>query len=148
MALLYGVNLDGVRSFLPHRPIDVDTEPSADQVTAWLDEIGARVAAKVGDLALIPDEKADVRDRLELLARGVVHMGVASLTEAAGAPESAGDASAYSTWLWERYASGLEELDAQVQRLTDSGELELGEVVEQLPAYSFPPPVGWQTIGW
>ena len=146
----YGATIDGVRGKLPHRTISTTTKPNQAQVDQFLTEISNRVAARIGAVDTILD--VDRRAQITAAAQGLVHLGAASLTEAAGAPEHADSEAqtSYSSWLWARFESGLTELGKTADGLvppdtTDDPDLSAGS-----PVWSFPNTLahGRATTSW
>jgi hypothetical protein len=139
----YGATIGGVAALLPWRTFTDSSRPTQAQVQGWLaGEIGGMVAARLGpiDDAAVPD--ADRRARLQIAARGLVHLGTASLAEAAGEPEALErETSAYAAWLWARFEDGLASLEVTVDAaVAGPGEAGVGELGEA--DWSFPPPSG------
>jgi hypothetical protein len=138
---IFGEDVEGVRGVLPWRTIDASTRPTAVQVTAMLAEIAGQVAARIGPVGAVPE---DQRENVTVWARRLVHQGTASLVEAAGEPEAleGRQASAYASWLWERFTEGLEQLGSLVDALVPgvgpagAAEVELGEAEWSFPAPS------------
>jgi hypothetical protein len=137
---VFGESVDGVRGVLPWRTIDASTRPTEAQVLDLLDGIAAQVSARLGPIGVLPD---DQEANVTAWARRLVHTGVASLVEAAGEPEAleGRQASAYATWLWERFTEGLEQLGALVDALVPGpGPAGAAEVAFGEAEWSFPPP--------
>lgn len=135
----YGATFAGVEALVPNITVDYSSTPNVGDVHRWLDELGARVAGRLGELdELEPGDLEVITER----ASGLVHLGAAAYVEDAAHPDRAstqGDAR-YGAVLWARFLEGLEEL------AVDVGELLAGAgVTPTVPARpaaaSFPPPL-------
>jgi hypothetical protein len=139
----YGATIAGVAALLPWRTFTDSSRPTQAQVEGWLaGEIGGMVAARLGPIDDVAVPLEPLRNRLQIAARGLVHLGTAALAEAAGEPEAMErEASAYASWLWERFTEGLAALEVTVDAAVPGpGEAGVGELGEA--EWSFPPPSG------
>lgn len=124
---LWGATPDGVSALLPHATITDTLAPGQKGVTTadvqlWIDDLSARVAARVIGWDSL---RIEYQDAVRSTAADLVHNGAASYAEAARFPERASNqhgGTSYPEILWERYTSGLEALAAQVTEwLAESG---------------------------
>lgn len=135
----YGATFAGVEALVPNLTITYTGSPSVADVGRWLDELGDRVAGRLGALdGLDVDAVASIAAR----ARGLVHLGAASYAEDAAHPDrttSQPDAR-YGAVLWARFLEGLEELASDVDELL-AGTGATPGVASAGAAASFPPPL-------
>jgi hypothetical protein len=131
----FGADVAGVRRLLPTISIEASSEPSEGDVQAWLAEFTGNVARRLGDLTALDEAKVE---ELTVAARGLVHLAVAATTYDAHFPERAGLADeSYGGVLWDRYTTGLNELDTEVTELRTAPE---NVTAGASPLYSFPEP--------
>lgn len=146
----YGATVAGVAGRLPDREFTTTSKPTAAQVDVFVTEISNRVAARIGAIDTITD--ATRLAQITAAAQGLVHLGAASLAEAAGAPEQAdaNAATSYAQWLWELYQSGLDELAASTAGLIPPDTEDDPTVQAGSPVWSFPntPGYGRATTSW
>lgn len=146
----YGATVAGVQARLPDRTIDGSSKPNTTQVDGFLTEIANRVAARIGAIDTILDVTR--KAQITAAAQGLVHLGAASLTEAAGAPEQAdaNAATSYAQWLWERFESGLDDLAATAHGLIPPDTVDDPTLSAGSPVWSFPntPAYGLASTHW
>lgn len=131
----FGADVAGVRRLLPTVAIEASTEPSEADVQVWLAEFTGNVARRLGDLTALSEAQ---RDEIRTAAKGLVHLAVAATTFDAHFPERAGLADeSYGGVLWDRYTTGLNELDTEVTELRTAPE---NVTAGSTPLYSFPEP--------
>lgn len=131
----FGADVAGVRRLLPTVAIEASTEPSEADVQVWLAEFTGNVARRLGDLTALSEAQ---RDEIRTAAKGLVHLAVAATTFDAHFPERAGLADeSYGGVLWDRYTTGLNELDTEVTELLTAPE---NVTAGATPRYSFPEP--------
>lgn len=131
----FGADVAGVRRLLPTITIEADTEPSKADVEAWLVEFTGNVARRLGDLAALSNAQ---REEITTAAKGLVHLAVAATTYDAHFPERAGvTEQSYGGVLWDRYTTGLDELDTEVTELLTAPE---NVTAGATPLASFPEP--------
>lgn len=161
----YDATVEGVRALLPHATIP-DSLPAGGRgvttshVAAWLAELSGRVDLRLAGwrrlrVARTEQEESDNHpspsERFTAAARDLVHNGAASYTEAARYPERAGVTdTSYAAVLWNRYTSGLDDLEAWLTdelATGDEGEVdpETGTAYGD-PGYSFPEPFPWSGV--
>lgn len=134
----YGATVAGVTGRLPDRVINTTSKPTTAQVDQFLTEIANRVAARIGAVDTILD--ATRKAQITASAQGLVHLGAASLTEAAADPEQtdANAQSSYAQWLWERFESGLDELGKVADGLVPPDTTDDPSLAAGSPVWSFP----------
>jgi hypothetical protein len=111
----YGATLEGVLTYLPHRQIDGNSQPSYVQVQQMLDNVTSQVALTIGDLGHLSGSfLADVLTNACMCAQ----IGAAAWAEDAAYPERI-DSQNNSGWgaiLWTRFNAMIEKLAITVSR--------------------------------
>jgi hypothetical protein len=133
----YGTTLDDVAAFLPHRTLDANSRPNTTQVDTFLSHASGYVHARVGtslDVGVIPE--TDERQAALDLAKSVVVLRAAAMTEDAGLPEDTGG-DGYGVLLWERARETLGDLllALGLDPNTPGGS---ATIARDTPSYSFP----------
>lgn len=138
----YGATVAGVEALLTGVTVTYASNPSVADVLGWLDDIGARVMVRIGDLTGLTSAAA-----FTARARGLVHLGAGAYASDAAHPERAGSQrdERYGAVLWARFEDGLAELEAAVDEARKSDGLPGADGTTVLhPAASFPAPA-WRT---
>lgn len=146
----FGATIEGVAGRLPDRTFTDLTRPTEAQVGRFIIEIAARVSARIGAVETVAD--AGRKAALLTAAQGLVHLGAASMAEAAGAPEQAdaNAATSYAQWLHERFKEGLDELAATAKGLVPPDVPDDPSIGAGSPVWSFPNTLayGRSTTSW
>lgn len=144
----YGATVDDVRLLLPHRTIDTTSAPSVAAVTGYLRDVAARVATRLGTV----DAWAVDADTVVTAARGLVALGAAAYADDASYPERASTvgSSRYGAVLWERFTTGLAELEDDVAGDPGAGGGTVSPMAARtnLPAIRTAPPLFTRALGY
>ena len=138
-AARYGATVAGVEALASDLRITYKANPSAADVTRWLDELGERVAGRIGPIEELTPALADLYTSR---AAGLVHLGAAAYAVDAAHPDritKQGD-ERYGAVLWARFVDGLAELGADVDRDRESEGLDPLGGLARAGAW-FPPPL-------
>lgn len=157
MPVPFGATPDGVGNYLPELPIEAGQKINPDRVTAFLEEVGGRVAGAVSrGLAAAqvladadPTLQPDV-DEFTTAARRLTELGAAAYTQDAAYPEMAAAAETdqrYGAVLWGRFEAGLATLTGNLAGWLIAHQ-ESGEGAPAGIASSFPPPLIRRDIRW
>lgn len=137
----YGTTIDGLRAYLPYLSITAQSKPSRTQAEHFLDEIGAEVALRIGDVDTSLVAKPNVLARVLRSARHVVYLGAAALIQDATNPErSQQGGDGYATVTWQRYKDALDKLEAIVDAATPGETPGAGDDTSNYPEIESGPP--------
>lgn len=159
----WGVSVTEVKALAPHITI-TNTAPTMPgdapwegnkqrhvtetQVTGWIVDVAARVSLRIHRRARIQD--ATMTATITGMAHDLTLNGAGSYMVAAAFPAKAGtnDNTNYSSELWRRFTTGLDELEKAIEEwLTDNPSTapggSIGDIVSSFPEPRFTDDIVW-----